>query len=74
DFQYTMLKMDGTLAEHLQHIDKQGKSMEETIVRQMMEKQGLTEETRLTDPKWEGKVNMIYLQAREIVQSELVFT
>ncbi len=67
-------KDDSALQEELAHVEEYGSKMEQLLIKQMMEIEGLTQETRLTDPHWEGKLNMIRLQVREMVQADLVFS
>ena len=46
----------------------------ETLIQQMAEKEGVTEELKAADPmKWVGLMNSLKAQAEEIILSELVY-
>lgn len=65
----------GKLYEHLAEVDKQANDMLESLVRQMAEKQGITEDLKSRDQMaWVGAVNNIKACAEEIVLKEIVYT
>ena len=71
---YTQLLMSGKLNAHLHEIDEAATNRMELIVRQMAERDGVTEELKATDQmKWVGLMNNIRHCAEEIVLSEVVF-
>ncbi len=62
------------LAEHLADIEKQASDMFELLVKQLAEKENLTENLKATDPmKWVGTMNNIKQIATEIVNAEIIF-
>ena len=63
------------LIEHLADIEQQAFDMEERIIRQMAEQQGVTEALKAQDQmEWVRKMNNIRNAAREIVCHELIYT
>lgn len=63
------------LVEHLADIEQQAFDMEETLVRQMAEQQGVTEALKAQDQmEWVRRMNNIRNAAREIVCEELIYT
>ena len=60
--------------EHLNTVDDEAQERMDILVRQMMEKQGVTEELKARDQMvWVGAVNNIRNVAEEIVLKELVY-
>ena len=60
--------------EHLNLVDDEAQERMDILVRQMMEKQGVTEELKARDQMvWVGAVNNIRNAAEEIVLKELVY-
>ena len=63
------------LVEHLADIEQQAFDMEERIIRQMEEQQGVTEALKALDQmEWVRRMNNIRNAAREIVCHELIYT
>ena len=59
---------------HLNALDDEAHERIEALVRQMMEKQGITEELKARDQmEWVGAVNNIRNAAEEIVLDELIY-
>ena len=70
---YQILLLQGELVEHLNQIDEEARDKEERLVKQMMEKDGITEELKRTDQmEWLRRVNNIRNRADEIILNELV--
>ena len=68
------LYMEDRLTEHLNAVDDEAQERMGILVRQMMEKQGVTEELKARDQMvWVGAVNNIQNAAEEIVLKELVY-
>ena len=66
--------MEDRLTEHLNTVDDEAQERMDILVRQMMEKQGVTEELKARDQMvWVGAVNNIRNEAEEIVLKELVY-
>lgn len=71
---YHTLLVSGKLNEHLHDIDIQAENMMELLVRQLSEKQRVTEELKAGDQmKWVGLINNIRNQAEEIVINGIIY-
>ena len=65
--------MTGELTGHLNQVDQDAREQVETLVEQMVERQGVTENLKIQDQmKWVGLMNNIKAYAEEIVLKELV--
>ena len=63
------------LIEHLADIESRALDMEEMLVRQMAEQQGVTEALKAQDQmEWVRMMNNIRSAAKEIVCNELIYT
>ena len=63
------------LATYLADIDSQANEMYDLLVRQLSEKENLTEQLKAENPmEWMRKMNAIRLTAAEIVNKEIIFT
>lgn len=72
---YKEFKTSGYLQEHLRDIDRDADRMEDFLVSRMAELEGVNEELKQADQMgWVGAMNNIVYRAREIVDSELIFT
>ena len=66
--------MEDKLTEHLNLVDDEAQERMDILVRQMMERQGITEEFKVRDQmEWVRAVNNIRNAAEEIVLRELVY-
>ena len=66
--------MEDKLTEHLNLVDDEAQERMDILVRQMMDRQGITEELKARDQmEWVGVVNNIRNAAEEIVLKELVY-
>ena len=71
---YSLYMLEGRLTEHLNVVDDEVQERMDILVRQIMEKQGVTEELKARDQMvWVGAVNNIQNAAEEIVLKELVY-
>lgn len=71
---YSLYMLADRLTEHLNAVDDEAQERMDILVRQMMEKQGITEELKARDQMaWIGAVNGIRNMAEEIVLKELVY-
>lgn len=71
---YSLYMLEDRLVEHLNAVDDEAQERMEVLVRQMMEKQGITEEVKARDQMaWVGAVNNIRNAAEEIVLDELIY-
>ena len=71
---YLSLLASGKLTEHLNRIDALAREQVSCLVRQMAEKQGVTESLKAADQMaWVGAMNNIKHSAEEIVQHDLLY-
>lgn len=71
---YSLCMLEDKLTEHLNDVDDEAQERMDILVRQMMKKQGITEELKARDQMaWIGAVNGIRNMAEEIVLKELVY-
>lgn len=71
---YSLYMLEDRLTAHLNAVDDEAHERMDVLVRQMMEKQGVTEELKARDQMvWVGAVNNIRNVAEEIVLKELVY-
>ena len=71
---YTTLLTTGKLNEHLNQIDQEVREQVETLMEQMTEKQGVTEELKAQDQmKWVRLMNNIKASAEEIILKNMVY-
>ena len=69
-----MNMLEGRLTEHLNAVDDETQERMDILVRQMMEKQGITEELKARDQmEWVRAVNNVRNAAEEIVLKELIY-
>jgi hypothetical protein len=72
---YTALLLDGKLNSYLADIDQQAQELLDTLVEQMKQAQGITEQLKAADPMaWVGRMNHIQACAMEVVNSEIIYT
>ena len=70
---YTALKMQCELDKHLQEMDTRASEMYDCLVKQLAEKEGITEALKAEDMMtWVAAMNNISNRAREIVWSEII--
>lgn len=71
---YMNLLTSGKMNAYLADIDEQAEAMFSQLVKEMADKQGVTEHLKATDQMaWVGKMNAIRNAAIEIVNKELIF-
>ncbi len=71
---YTNLLTSGKLNSHLAEIDKQAEDMFFRLVKQLAEKEGVTEKLKAENQmEWVGRMNNIRNRATDIVNTELIF-
>ena len=72
---YTNLLTSGKLNSYLADIDKQAEDMFLRLVKQMAEREGVTEQLKAKNQiEWIGRMNNIRSRAMEIVNDELIYT
>ena len=71
---YQFMLLTGKLNEHLNQIDQEVREQVETLMEQMIEKQGVTEELKAQDQmKWVRLMNNIKASAEEIILKNMVY-
>ena len=71
---YQYLLLTGKLNEHLNQIDQEAREQVETLMEQMTEKQGVTEELKAQDQmEWVRLMNNIKASAEEIVFKNMIY-
>ena len=71
---YSLYMLEDRLTEHLNTVDDEAQERMDILVRQMMDRQGITEELKVHDQmEWVRLVNGIRNMAEEIVLKELVY-
>ena len=71
---YSLYMLEGRLTEHLNVVDDEAQERMDILVRQMMDRQGITEELKVRDQmEWVRAVNGIRNMAEEIVLKELIY-
>ena len=72
---YLNLLTSGKLNRYLADIDKHAESMLYRLVKQMTEREGLTEQLKANNQmEWVGRMNNIRSRATEVVNNELIYT
>lgn len=71
---YNELRKEGRLTEHLNDVQERAVRMTKMLTERLAEKQGVTEELKMEDEqKWNGMMNNIRNQVREIIRAEVVY-
>ena len=71
---YQYMLLTGKLNEHLNQTDQEAREQVETLMEQMTEKQGVTEELKVQDQmKWVRLMNNIKVSAEEIILKNMVY-
>ena len=71
---YSLYMLEDRLAEHLNTVDDEAQERMDILVRQMMDRQGITEELKVRDQmEWVRAVNGIRNMAEESVLNELIY-
>ena len=71
---YTEMVLSGKLNEHLAEVDQTCYERMDRLVKQMAEREGVTEALKASDQMaWVGRMNNIRSRAEEIVLSEVVY-
>lgn len=72
---YNMLVSNLTLHSHLADVDEQARDMFDTLIEQMMKREGVTEELKEKNQiEWICRMGNIQERATEIVCKELIYT
>ena len=72
---YTTLLISGKLNSHLAEIDSQATEMFDRLVKQLAEKEGITEQLKTQEQiAWMQHMNNIRGSAAEVINNELIYT
>ena len=72
---YSNLIVNGKLHDHLATLNEQARERLQTIIRQMQEAEGVTEDAKMTEQmEWVRKMNSIRNRAEEIILVEMIYT
>lgn len=70
---YTIMLMKGTLNPHLEEIDRQAQEMEQQLISQLAQQEGITEQLKADNQmEWVARMNSIRNRADEIVLNDLI--
>ena len=71
---HTTLPLSGKLNSHLAEINQRASEMFDLLIKQLVEKEGITEQLKATDQMaWVGAMNNIRNRAEEIVNTEVIY-
>ena len=71
---FSQLTISGKMNDYLADIDKQAEEMFSQLVKELAERDGITEALKATDQmEWVRRMNTVREQATEIVNKELIF-
>ena len=71
---YTIMLMEDTLNSHLEEIDRQVQEMEQQLISQLAQQEGVTEQLKAENKmEWVARMNNIRNRADEIVLKELIY-
>ena len=71
---FSRLVISGKMNDYLADIDKQAEEMFSQLVKQLAERDGITEALKVTDQmEWVRRMNAVRTQATVIINSELIY-
>ena len=71
---YTIMLMENTLTPHLEEIDRQAQEMEQLLISQLAQQEGVTEQLKAENQmEWIARMNSIRNRADEIVLNDLIY-
>lgn len=71
---FSRLTISGKMNDYLADIDRQAEEMFSQLVKQLAERDGITEALKATDQmEWVRRMNVIRAQVTEIVNNELIY-
>ena len=72
---YTIMLMENTLNPHLEEIDRQAQEMEQQLISQLAQQEGITEQMKAENQlEWVARMNGIRNRAEQIVLNELIYS
>ena len=70
---YTIMLMENTLNPHLEEIDRQAQEMEQQLISQLAQQEGVTEQLKAENQmEWVRRMNNIRNRSAEIINHELI--
>lgn len=71
---YTIMLMENNLNSHLEEIDRQAQEMEQQLISQLAQQEGVTERLKAENQmEWVARINSIRNRADEIVLNDLIY-
>ena len=71
---YTIMLMEDTLNSHLEEIDRQVQEMEQQLISQLAQQEGVTEQLKAENQmEWVARMSNIRTRADEIMWNELIY-
>ena len=71
---YSLLDMRGQLDSHLRELDETAAARVESFIEEMLKKNPIPEDLKNTNPlEWAGRMEILKVQAEEIVTRDLIF-
>lgn len=71
---YTIMLMENTLNPHLEEIDRQAQEIEQQLISQLAQQEGITEHLKAEiQMEWVARMNSIQNWADEIVLNDLIY-
>ena len=71
---YTIMFMEETLNPHLEEIDRQAQEMEQYLISQLAQQEGVTERLKAENQmEWVARMNSIRNRADETVLNDLIY-
>ena len=71
---YTIMLMENTLNSHLEEIDRQAQEMEQQIISQLAQQEGVTEQLKAENQmEWVARMNSIRNRVDETVLNDLIY-
>ena len=71
---YAIMFIENTLNSHLEEIDRQAQEMEQQLISQLTQQEGITEQLKAENQmEWVARMNNIRNRADEIVLNDLIY-
>lgn len=70
----TGMLMNGTLNAHLEEVDRRADEMEQRLISQLTQQEGITEQLKAENQlEWVRRMNSIWKRAEEMILHELIY-
>ena len=71
---YSIMLMENTLNPHLEEVDRHAQEMEQQLISQLAQQEGVTEQLKAENQmEWVARMNSIRNRADEIVLNDLIY-